>query len=141
MSTELQISLKQMWRSGYYEECLAEAAKAKVGDTPLTEIESREDLLAFIGHMMKAQAQEREGNRIAFQQRRIEEDGDSGRVDWMEADLRRLLSIFQFIRVERLTVREAIDWLAGNPADEKLPAEFLAAFEEASKVKSPTVVS
>lgn len=135
MATELQATLKQAWGDQVYDTYAEEALKA-LEAVPGIRTDSPDDLKAFIGWIIKSHEVERESNRNLFQQRQVLEDGDSGRFDWMESDLRRLLSIFRFARQEGLTVRGTIDWLAGNPDDERLPAEFIEAFNEASKTDS-----
>lgn len=139
MAANLQPTLRQLWRDGYYDECLEVAATVKIGEASLTDFESPDDARALLGHMMKLAVKERENHQLLFQKRTIEEDGDPARLDWLEEDLRRLLAVFQFIRTERVTVREAINWMVGNPQDAELAPEFIAVFDEAMRAKPESV--
>lgn len=134
MNTETQLTMRQVLGTAHYDECLAQAKLQIVDGRSLADIcDSREDLLAFNGAILKAVEEQRNNFRVMFQERKGMEDGDPARMDWIEEDLRRCLSIFRFARAEGITVRQAIDWLAGNPGDAELPAEFIAAFGEANK--------
>lgn len=132
MESELQITMQQALGETRYAEYV-EAAQTHLCAVEGLNLESAGDLKASIGWILKAQQVERESNRVLFQERRAMEDGDTGRVEWIEQDLRRCLSIFRFARAERLTVRQAVDWLAQHAEDEKLPSEFIEAFGEANK--------
>lgn len=131
--TEIQLTIRQILGDRRYEECIDEARKQEVAGRTIGETESRDDLLAVLGVTRKAIEECRANFRAMFLDRKVLEDGDSGRIDWMEEDLRRCLSIFRFARAEGLTIRQAIDWLAGHTEDAELPAEFIAAFGEANK--------
>lgn len=85
---------------------------------------------------VKSDASPAELKHARRQERRAMEDGDTGRVEWIEHDLRRCLSIFRFARQEMITVRQAVDWLVIHPNDEKLPTEFIEAFGIATKAET-----